>query len=56
MSDAEKNGRAPKEGFFEVVAGRSVVAVRRREEDAIPPSKCFSFVQTYDSKPRRRLW
>jgi hypothetical protein len=47
---------AHKEGFFEVIAGRSVVAFRRREEDAIPPPKCFGFVQTYDEKPRRRLW
>jgi hypothetical protein len=47
---------AHKEGFFEVIAGRSVVAFRRREEDAVPPAKCFGFVQTYDPKPRRRLW
>jgi hypothetical protein len=47
---------AHKEGFFEVIAGRSVVAFRRREEDAVPPPKCFGFVQTYDPKPRRRLW
>ena len=47
---------AHKEGFFEVIAGRSMVAFRRREEDAVPPPKCFGFVQTYDQKPRRRLW
>lgn len=47
---------AHKEGFFEVIAGRSVVAFRRRKEDAVPPPKCFGFVQTYDEKPRRRLW
>ncbi len=47
---------AHKEGFFEVIAGRSVVAFRRRKEDAIPPPKCFGLVQTYDQKPRRRLW
>jgi hypothetical protein len=47
---------AHKEGLFEVIAGRSVVAFRRREQDAVPPSKCFGFVQTYDPKPRRRLW
>ena len=47
---------AHKEGCFEVIAGRSVVAFRRREEDAAPPPKCFGFVQTYDPKPRRRLW
>ena len=32
------------------------MAFRRREEDAVPPPKCFGFVQTYDPKPRRRLW
>jgi hypothetical protein len=47
---------AHKEGFFEVIAGRSVVAFRRSEEDVVPPPKCFGFVQTYDPKPRRRLW
>jgi hypothetical protein len=47
---------AHKEGCFEVIAGRSVVAFRRREEDVVPPPKCFGFVQTYDPKPRRRLW
>src|SRR5262249_29482821 len=44
------------EGCFEVIAGRSVVAFRRAEEDTVPPPKCFGFVQTYDPKPRRRLW
>jgi len=47
---------AHKEGCFEVIAGRSVVAFRRQEEAAVPPPKCFGFVQTYDPKPRRRLW
>ncbi len=47
---------AHKQGCFEVIAGRSVVAFRRTEEDAVPPPKCFGFVQTYDQKPRRRLW
>jgi hypothetical protein len=47
---------AHKEGCFEVIAGRSVVAFRRTEGDAVPPPKCFGFVQTYDAKPRRRLW
>jgi hypothetical protein len=49
--------RAPhKEGCFEVIAGRSVVAFRRAEGENVPPIKCFAFVQTYDQKPRRRLW
>ena len=47
---------AHKEGFFKVIAGRSVVAFRRREGDAVPAPKCFGFVQTYDPKPRQRLW
>jgi hypothetical protein len=47
---------AHKKGWFEVIAGRSVVAFRRAEEDEVPPAKCFGFVQTYDQKPRRRLW
>ena len=49
--------RAPhKQGWFEVIAGRSVVAFRRGDEHEVPPAKCFGFVQTYDDKPRRRLW
>jgi len=47
---------AHKEGFFEVIAGRSVVAFRRAAEDEVPESKCFGYVQTSDEKPRRRLW
>ena len=47
---------AHKEGCFEVIAGRSVVAFRRAEEEAVPPAKCFGFVQTFDQKSRQRLW
>lgn len=47
---------AHKEGCFEVIAGRSVVAFRRAEGQEVPPAKCFGFVQTFDQKPRRRLW
>jgi hypothetical protein len=47
---------AHKQGWFEVVAGKSVVAFRREENAEAPPAKCFGFVQTYDKKPRRRLW
>ena len=47
---------AHQQGCFEVIAGRSVVAFRRSEADSVPPPKCFGFVQTYDQKPRRRLW
>ena len=47
---------AHKQGWFEVIAGKSVVAFRRDDEGEVPSSKCFGFVQTYDEKPRRRLW
>jgi hypothetical protein len=47
---------AHKQGNFEVIAGRSVVAFRREEGDWVPPPKCFGFVQTYDQKPRQRVW
>jgi hypothetical protein len=47
---------AHKQGWFEVIAGRSVVAFRREGEDEVPSAKCFGYVQTYDEKPRRRLW
>ena len=39
-----------------MIAGKSVVAFRREENDETPSAKCFGFVQTYDEKPRRRLW
>ena len=35
---------AHKQGNFEVIAGRSVVAFRREEGDLVPPPKCFGFV------------
>jgi hypothetical protein len=47
---------AHKQGWFEVIAGKSVVAFRREEDGEVPSAKCFGFVQTYDTKPRRRLW
>ncbi len=47
---------AHKEGFFEIIAGRSVLAFRRSAQEGVPESKCFGYVQTYDQKPRRRLW
>ena len=40
--------RSRKEGWFEVIAGKSVTA-----EGAC---KCFAFVNNYDSKPKRRLF
>ena len=47
---------AHKQGWFEVIAGRSVVAFRRDDESEMPSAKCFGYVQTYDEKPRQRLW
>jgi hypothetical protein len=39
-----------REGWFEVIAGKSIPA----EDDR--SAKCFAFVQTYDTKPKRRLY
>ena len=47
----------PKQGWFEVIAGKSLLAFTRGEESERPvSSKCFAFVQTYDQKPKRRLF
>ena len=35
-------------GFFEVIAGNSIVAFRRDEDEDAPSAKGFGFVQTYD--------
>lgn len=40
--------RSRREGWFEVIAGKSTPA----EGEA----KCFGFVQTFDTKPKRRLF
>ena len=45
-----------KAGFFEVIAGKSIVAFKREEAEDTPSAKRFAFVQTYGTKPRRRLW
>jgi hypothetical protein len=47
---------AHKEGWFEVIVGKSIVAFQRDEQGEQPTSTCFGFVQTFDTKPRRRLW
>jgi hypothetical protein len=47
---------AHKQGWFEVITGKSVVAFRRDDEGEVASAKCFGWVQTYDEKPRRRLW
>ena len=44
------------QGWFEVIAGKSILAFRRGADHPTPSSKCFAFVQTYDQKPQRRLF
>src|ERR671925_1622660 len=41
---------------FEVIVGKSTLAFRRAEEEETPSSKRFGFVQTLDTKPKRRLY
>jgi hypothetical protein len=46
-----------KQDWFEVIAGKSLLSFTRGEESQEPvSSKCFAFVQTYDQKPKRRLF
>ena len=45
-----------KQGWFEVIAGKSILSFRRDDEKPESSSKCFAFVQTYDEKPKRRLF
>jgi hypothetical protein len=45
------------QGWFEVIAGKGLLSFTRGEESQEPvSSKCFAFVQTYDQKPKRRLF
>jgi hypothetical protein len=46
---------AHQQGWFEGIAGKSVVAFRRDDEGEIASAKVFGLVQTHDEKPRRRL-
>jgi hypothetical protein len=41
---------------FEVIVGKSTLAFKRHEEEPMPSSKRFGFVQTLDAKPKRRLF
>jgi hypothetical protein len=49
--------RGRNQEHFEVIAGKSLLAFRREagEEEELSHT-CFAFVQTYDEKPKRRLW
>src|SRR6202045_5521723 len=44
------------EGWFEVIAGKSVLEFRRGDAGESKSSKCFGFVQTCDDRPKRRLF
>jgi hypothetical protein len=41
---------------FEVIVGKSTLSCREDDEDKAPSSKRFGFVQTLDTKPKRRLY
>jgi len=41
---------------FEVIVGKSTLAFTRDEDEETPSSKRFSFVQTLDTKSKRRLY
>ena len=43
-----KDQKSRDEGWFEVIAGKSM------PEEGVP--KCFGYVQSYDTKPKRRLF
>ena len=45
-----------KRGCFEVIVGKSLLAFKRDAEGEEKSQKCFGFVQTFDEKPRRRLF
>src|SRR6266852_1564496 len=45
-----------KQRHFEVIVGKSMLACKREEDTSEPSSKCFGFVQNYDSKSKRRLF
>jgi hypothetical protein len=46
-----------KQGQFEVIAGKSILAFKRDQEEKPELSgRCFAWVQTYDEKPKRRLF
>jgi hypothetical protein len=45
-----------KKRHFEVIGGKSTLTFKRDEEEEHPSSKCFGFVQTLDTKSKRRLY
>jgi hypothetical protein len=47
--------RGRDQGWFEVIAGKSLVSFHRDGRDPDPTGRCFAYVQTVDEKPRARL-
>ena len=46
-----------KQGCFEVIVGKSLLAFKRdQEEEPELSTRCFAWVQTYDEKAKRRLF
>jgi hypothetical protein len=45
-----------KQLHFEVIVRKSILAFHREDQEDVPSSKCFGFVQTLDEKPKRRLF
>jgi hypothetical protein len=45
-----------KKHTFEVIVGKSIRSLAEGEEDRTPSRKRFGFVQTLDTKPKRRLY
>jgi hypothetical protein len=46
------------QGHFEVITGKSILAFKRDDPEDAPTAdaRCFAFVQTFDDKPKRRLF
>ena len=48
--------RARGTGWFEIIAGKSILAFQRDQFEDQQSSKTFAYVTTHDQKPRRRLF
>ena len=47
--------RGREQGWFEAIAGKSLVSFHRDDREPDPSGRCFAFVQTVDTRPRARL-
>jgi hypothetical protein len=47
--------RGREQGWFEAIAGKSLVSFHRDGREPDPTGRCFAYVQTVDDKPRARL-